>query len=138
MGWLEWLGESLDPQSWGSVYFGGEPDDQELSVPSVVARCVIAVALMALCYFLLFRYGVALTMKAVAWTVGLTVGYLVVAYFVRPEPETDNLGWLGGLMDDPFHYSDDISRFLLFLLIILWPGRFVAVSLVQLGRVLRR
>jgi hypothetical protein len=49
----------------------------------------------------------------------------------------DNLGWLGGLMDDPLHYSDDISRFLLFLLIVLWPGRFLASALVDLVRLIR-
>ncbi len=41
------------------------------------------------------------------------------------------LGWLGGLMDHPFRYSDDINRFPIFLMIRLWPGRLIAESMID-------
>ena len=38
--------------------------------------------------------------------------YVGLAFFLRPEPDGDNMGWCGGVLDDPFHYSDDINRLL--------------------------
>ena len=132
MGWLEWLGESMDPQSPGAVTFGGQGDDEDNdgpSVPGVVLRFAIAVGMLAGVYYLLFACLLPFTWKACGITSAVLLVYLLIARFVRPEPEMDNLGWLGGLMDDPFHYSDDINRFLLFLLIVLAPGRFIVGSL---------
>ena len=63
--------------------------------------------------------------------------YLITAFVVRPEPDYSNVGWLGGLIDHPFRYSDDINRLLIVLLIILWPGRFISDGLVDGWRVIR-
>jgi hypothetical protein len=57
--------------------------------------------------------------------------YLLAAYLIHPKPDTSNVGWLGGFIDHPFRYSDDINRALVFLLILLWPGRLVANGLVD-------
>jgi hypothetical protein len=142
MGWLEWLGESWDPRSWGSVTFGrpddGDEDVDGPSVPGIIIRFALAVGVLGTIYYLLFTYVLPLTWKAVAITSGIMLAYLLIAYLVRPEPDMDNLGWFGGLIDDPLHYSDDISRFLLFLLIVLWPGRFIASAVVSLMRLIRR
>ncbi|HOX91741.1 MAG TPA: hypothetical protein PLC54_02380 [Spirochaetales bacterium] len=48
-----------------------------------------------------------------------------------PRPNTKDLGMLGGLMDHPFKYTDDQNRDLLFLKIILWPGRFMSRSILD-------
>lgn len=139
MSWLEWLGESLDPRSWGSVTFG-PPDDGDdedgPSVPGVIIRFAISTGLLVTVYYLLFAYALPLTGKGFAITSAVLLVYLLISYFVHPEPDTDNLGWFGGVMDDPFHYSDDISRFLLVLLIVLYPGRFIAGSLACFLRLL--
>jgi len=47
------------------------------------------------------------------------------------------VGWLGGLVDHPFRYSDDVNRILLFLLVILLPGRFLSETFVDLLRLIR-
>ncbi len=57
--------------------------------------------------------------------------YCLVSYIIVPRPAESNLGWLGGLFDNPFRYSDDINRMLLFMRVILLPGRFIATTLVQ-------
>jgi hypothetical protein len=137
MGWLEWLGESMDPRSWGSVTFGVPHDNDDVdgpSVPGVIIRFAVAAGVLTTTYYLLFAYVLPLTWKAFGITFAILLVYLLTSCLVRPEPEMDNLGWLGGLMDDPFHYSDDTSRFLLFHLIVLWPGRFLAGALVGLVR----
>lgn len=51
--------------------------------------------------------------------------------FVHPYADTSNLGWLGGLVDDPFRWSDDWNRSMIFLKILLMPGRFVGRSFVN-------
>lgn len=57
--------------------------------------------------------------------------YLALGYSVHPDPDMSNLGWLGGLVNDPIHYTDNVNRQLLALLVILLPGRFLAESLVD-------
>ena len=60
-----------------------------------------------------------------------TFVYLMIAFFLRPRPNLDNVGWLGGLVDHPFRFSDDLNRGLGCLFVVLLPGRYVAESIVQ-------
>ncbi len=69
---------------------------------------------------------------------GITRAYLLIAYFVLPEPDYGNMGWFGGLMDNPFRISDDLNRFLFFLRVLLIPGRFMARSIVNFFVMLSR
>lgn len=50
----------------------------------------------------------------------------------------DLFEWLGGLIDHPFRYSDDINRLLIFLSLLLLPGRMVAMGLIDFARAFRR
>jgi hypothetical protein len=53
---------------------------------------------------------------------------------------TDGLGGLrelGGVIDDPFRYSDDINRFLLFLKVFLFRGEFLSESIIDVTRLIR-
>jgi hypothetical protein len=66
------------------------------------------------------------------------VAYLVAGYFVRPQPDYSNTGILG-FIDHPFRWSDDANRFLVFLRIVLLPGRITAAAVrdllaIALGR----
>lgn len=65
-------------------------------------------------------------------TAGVLLIYIGVAYFVRPEANTENMGFLGGSMDDPFQYNDDVNRVLFRAHCFLGPGRFVSESFVDL------
>lgn len=55
--------------------------------------------------------------------------YLLVSYFVRPRPDTSNVGFARGLIDHPFRWSDDFNRALVLLRVLLAPGRFAVGSL---------
>ena len=126
MSLFEWFGESYNPGPSGSVKLGGgnRPDRSRVAV---IALFVISLVLLAGVYVLVVeRAGISTPVA-----LGITVGYLLLGYFVHPKPDTSNIGWLGGLMDHPFRYSDDINRFLLFLMVFLLPGRFLAESLVD-------
>jgi len=69
--------------------------------------------------------------QAVAITAGGMFIYTGIAFFFRPEPNTDNLGWGGGLGNDPFQSSDNINRFLWKAHCVLGPGRFTAETLLD-------
>lgn len=60
--------------------------------------------------------------------------YLVLAHYLRPSPDWSNMGWMGGALDNPFRISDDANRVLLFLSIVLWPGRFATTAILDLFR----
>jgi hypothetical protein len=70
--------------------------------------------------------------QAAAITLGVMMIYTGIAFFVRPEPDTDNLGWGGGVMNDPFQCSDNVNRFLWRAHCVLGPGRFTAETLLDL------
>ncbi len=49
--------------------------------------------------------------------------YLALSLFIHPKPNVNNMGWAGGLIDNPFRWSDDVNRFLLFFEGFLFPGK---------------
>ena len=50
--------------------------------------------------------------------------YHLISLFIQPNPNYDNVGWLGGFMDNPFRISDDFNRSLITIKVILIPGYF--------------
>ncbi|QDU27140.1 hypothetical protein ETAA8_22250 [Anatilimnocola aggregata] len=70
-------------------------------------------------------------LQSMAVIAGVILIYSGLAFFFRPEPNTDNLGFCGGMRDDPFKYSDDINRGLMDLDFVLGPGRYVSETLLD-------
>jgi hypothetical protein len=70
--------------------------------------------------------------QAVAVTAGGMCIYTGIAFFIRPEPNTDNLGWGGGFGNDPFQSSDNVNRLLWRAHCMLGPGRFTAETMLDL------
>jgi len=69
--------------------------------------------------------------QAIAITAAVMFVYTTIAFFIRPEPNTDNLGWGGGVANDPFQYSDNVNRFLWKAHCLLGPGRFTSETLLD-------
>lgn len=126
-GLFEMIGEALDPGDQGSLAV----TSPELRWrPGVWVVLHTAVALMVLGTFGFFL--VVWTWPAWGWTVGWSIGlvlYLLMAHYFVPTPDMGNLGWFGGILDNPFRWSDDWNRLLIFLWIVLIPGRFVTIGL---------
>ena len=124
MGWLELMLEQYNPGPKGTI-------DAEVKGPSqrhgivrfflfMIAFVIIGAGLFGIFFF--FRpVPVCGIIGAIIW-----ITYFVLALFLRPKPNYDNMGWAGGLIDNPFRYSDDINRGLFFLNIYLYPGRILA------------
>jgi len=132
MSLFEIIGESVDPGSTGSVETG-EPPREPRSRAAVIVRGVVALGIVGTVFTMTALVG-PLASGRPGMVAGVMGVYLLLAYFVRPQPDYDNLGWMGGIFDNPFRYSDDINRLLVFLMIVLWPGRFVSTSIVDLFR----
>jgi hypothetical protein len=103
---------------------------------SVMLRLFVSSLLIAGFYFVLHEYIAASDKKMLHGTLGLII-YSSISYFFRPEPDMNNLGYFGGLINRPFDYSDDWNRFLLWLKIILLPGVIISESIVDFFNLFR-
>jgi hypothetical protein len=65
---------------------------------------------------------------------GVTLAYVAMAHVVRIHHDPGDLGLFGGLMDNPFSFSDDVNRLMLFLQVLLLPGRLIAESVLGVLR----
>jgi hypothetical protein len=74
---------------------------------------------------------------AMATAVAGLLVYCLVAFFVRARPNHDHIGHVAGTIGNPFRISDDANRALLLIAVILAPGRYASVSLVDGIRLLR-
>jgi len=63
--------------------------------------------------------------------IGVLSFYCFISYNFIPKPATSNMGWLGGMVDNPLRYSDDLNRMLVGLFVLLLPGRFVSTTVMQ-------
>ncbi len=128
MSLFEWVGDLLRPKRTGRVEIG---ESKSTGSPLVVSLCfLVSLAILGAIFVYLPFDGLLLF--------GITMAYLLIAYFVLPEPDYGNMGWFGGLMDNPFRISDDLNRFLFFLRVLLIPGRFMARSIVNFFVMLSR
>jgi len=132
MSLLEIIGEELDPGPMGD-FTSEEPPRETRPRWLVILRAVVGLGMIAT-PFVIAAVGTPFSIGSVGLVAMGMVVYLGLAHFLRPRPDFSNMGWLGGAFDNPFRYSDDVNRFLLFLSIVLWPGRFATTSILDLFR----
>jgi hypothetical protein len=133
MSYLEWWGESIQRQPRGSLEFSGQYQ------PGLRPLWLILLKWLGVCAMVAVGFGIALPSlmpilplwKAIGLSGGLMLIYCGIAFFCRPEPNMENMGWGGGLMDDPTQISDDINRSLWNLHCFLGPGRFVTSTVLE-------
>jgi hypothetical protein len=70
-------------------------------------------------------------LQSVAIIAGVILIYAGLAFFFKPEACVENLGFHGGVYDDPFKVSDNINRGLMDLNFYLGPGRFASETLLD-------
>jgi hypothetical protein len=126
MGLLEYLFEHRNPGPVGSV----DVEPPEPSRSNLVLRGLVAAA--ASVAWTWFLWSHVTTGSALVLASALSLAYLYVAYWLRPSPDVNNLGLWGTMIDHPFRFSDDVNRMLMFLYVFLWPGRFIAATVIDL------
>jgi len=134
MSLFEWLGENFNPGRVGDIDAMGAP----LVVQKIKRIWVILMVVLGLLFLALAFWAIKETSGSNRWAliIGLII-YLVIAFFITPEPDTKNLGLLGGLIDHPFRISDDFNRFLLFFYILLLPGKLIIFSFQAIYKLLK-
>ena len=133
MSFLEWFLEPTNPGPVGKVEVNApEPDDDEppkkwlIWVAMGIGLILVCVCLYWVFYNLLYAGAKPVLLK-LCW---LTL-YVLISHLITATPDYTNVGWLGGLMDNPFRISDDYNRWLVFFQAILLPGKLIAYSLVM-------
>jgi hypothetical protein len=123
----------------------GPPERPRRTAAEKVIRFAIACVLLALAAYVVYGTGwVAATPRNLGIGAGVLAAYLLVAYFVDLEPDYENLGYsplrghsgrlpiLGWLrFDDPSQWSDGVAREFLFYPLLLSPGRFITIALMD-------
>lgn len=102
---------------------------KKVSIPILILKLVIATFMIYGLFYITVLNNLT-WINTIIFTAILFI-YCLIGFKVIPQPDTSNVGLLGGLIDHPFRYSDDINRFLILLSILLYPGRFIATTLIQ-------
>ena len=123
MSFFEWMGEGYNPGRVGTVDVGGEYRGQQ-PWPLVGFRLLFSLAAIGGAWYLVFQYF-PLTRQVIGITLLSTMAYVALGWLVRPKADMSNVGMFGGLVDQPFRYSDDMNRSLLFFQAVLFPGKFI-------------
>lgn len=132
MSLIEWLFESQNPGSAGSIEQQNKKPNSLPPPTLVVIFFLIAICFLGIpLYMVHFPYHFAERWGLYLGILAGEIIYLILGFFVKAQPDTSNVGWLGGLIDNPFRISDDFNRFLFFLKIILLPGRLISVAIIN-------
>ena len=113
-----------------------ESSDAGVSVFKVALGWVFSAALIVGPYvaMLIFVPQVQPWMHPTYWLVMAT--YLMAACVLNPSPDMSNLGWGGGMIDNPFSWEDDANRHALGWALFLLPGKVVAWTVAATFRLL--
>jgi len=130
MSLFEWFCERKNLGSLGTVETGNR------RLPSrsngvITFRFIIAFVLISFFYYSLYSSASSLTIETFAIPSILLVIYCLLGYFIRPKPDTSNMGWAGGLVNDPFKITDNWNRQLMVFKIILMPAAFMVGYFIQ-------
>ncbi len=132
MSLLEWFLEPANPGPVGDVEVDApEPDDEEPPKKWVVwltmglGLLVVGVGLYGVFYNLLYAGAGQIILKLCS-----LILYVILSHRVTVRPDYTNVGWLGGVLDNPFRISDDFNRRLIFLQAVLFPGKLMAYALI--------
>jgi hypothetical protein len=130
LGILQWLGEAINPGPVGTIEFH-RPQKKRRKRVVAILRLLFSIGLMLIWQNVLLPEIAKGDGTVRNWLLLGTLGYLVASYFIHPKPDYQNLGLFWGLIDNPFRMSDNLNRWLVTLEVILMPGSFVAVSVVE-------
>jgi hypothetical protein len=126
MSLLEWLFERKNPGPVGGVD-AGIPDEGGVDPSVRKARAVVAATAIGGIVYLIQHN--ADSPKDLGVAIGALVAYIAIGSYFHPKPDYSNVGLLGGLIDHPLRWSDDVNRILAFLLVLLYPGRLLGIGL---------
>lgn len=126
MGFFEWLGDAIKPGPVGHIEVNTKGGDDGRWHPKA-KWLVWLLTLLGVGFLGVLIYWIA-TSADVLNTIIASVVYLVIARFFTPIPDDSNMGWAGGLINNPFRFSDNANRLLAILALLLIPGKIIIYS----------
>lgn len=127
MGLIEFIGESIRPGKIGTVDI--TKGKKEKRIGMLIVKTILSIAIVAVLYYLIF--GISFHLKELLLFAAVMAIYSITSYFILPKPDYANVGWFGGVFDNPFKISDDVNRMLVFVMVILMPGRLISTTAVS-------
>ena len=130
---IEFSGESeYDRRQRGTVEIQGDYVARRKPAWLVVGKLATVLFVVGFAYILALKHIDWPAWKITAIYFGVVLAYCGVAYLVRPNANYMNMGWGGGMMNDPTQYSDNINRGLRDLECVLQPGQLAVESVLDL------
>lgn len=133
VGWFEIVGERADPQQVGGIRLNTFYETRKKSLWLISLKSLALVLMIAAGFAVTVPWMPMPVWKSSTLVAGIMLMYVGLAFFVRPEANEDNLGLLGGLVNDPLHYSDNLNRALWQAHCLLGPGRFAAGTVLDIS-----
>lgn len=131
MSLFEWFFESRNPGPVGKMGMKNDEPEDDGPPPRKWVIYVTAFIGLLLAGFVLFLIFQSRPRDAGTWVLRLCLfaAYVIASHFLNPMPDRSNIGWAGGLIDNPFRISDDFNRALLLFQLLLLPGKLIAYGL---------
>ncbi|MBT2559610.1 hypothetical protein J7E50_16940 [Pedobacter sp. ISL-68] len=127
---FEWFFERNNPGPTGSI----ETYHHKLYWPRIwiiIAGGAALAAVLIFIYYIPFNQFEDFENGAACLGIFFSLVYLVVSYYIYIKPDYNNMGFLG-FIDNPFKYTDDVNRFMLFFQALLLPGKIISIPITNL------
>lgn len=129
----EFSGESdYDRRQRGTIEIQGDYVARRKPAWLVVGKLAMVLFVVGFAYALALMHIDYPAWKITVVYFGAVLAYCGSAYLVRPNANYMNMGWGGGLINDPTQYSDNINRGLRDLECVLQPGQLAVESVLDL------
>ena len=119
MGFLEWFGESFNRGPVGNINRNDDDSWQPRSKFTVWFLTLLGVGFLGFSIWAILQSD-----HKWQWLIAMGI-YLIISFFASPQPDNSNMGWAGGLIDNPFRISDDFNRLLAIFALMLLPGKII-------------
>lgn len=125
---FELIGELFNPGQVGEIDFNDRRETYHRKF--IIIRLVISLLLLGLLEYLFLRHpkhynDFVYILKVNAFL----LIYLLISFKIKIRSNSDNLGWVPFLIDNPFRISDDFNRFLVVLKVLFMPGKYISSSI---------
>jgi len=134
MSFIEWFLEPANPGPVGKLGINLPESDDDDKPPRkwlIWLTVIVGLLLFGVGLYWVFQDLFYEKARSILLKSGSFVLYILAGHFVTSRPDYTNVGWLGGVMDNPFRISDDYNRWLVLIEVVLLPGKLIAYSLVM-------
>jgi hypothetical protein len=124
MGLVKFKSETSKPGKSGTIDISKRTREKHLGI--LIIKTFLSLAIIVGFYYIAF--GTSFQIKEILTFIASMIIYCTAGYYIMPKPDYSNLGWLGGLINNPFRISDNFNRILVFIKVILLPGRLISIT----------